>query len=60
MQIDPQLEEISDRIRNGEPVSIFEAIGAINYQEAIKIEKQKNSFFRKLIKFFTFNKNSGN
>jgi hypothetical protein len=60
MQIDPQLEKISDRIRKGEPVGMFEALEAINYQEAIRIEKQKNSFFRKLIKFFTFNRNSEN
>lgn len=60
MQIDPYLEEVSDKIRNGIPVSFFEAIAAINYQEAIRIEKKKNSFFRRLIRFLPFNKKSGN
>ena len=56
MQIDPYLEEVSDKIRKGIPVSFFEAIDAINYQEAIRIEKKKNSFFRKLLRFLTFNR----
>lgn len=63
MQIDPYLEEVSDKIRSGIPVSFFEAIAAINYQEAIRIEKnekKKNSFFRRLIRFLPFNKKSGN
>ena len=30
---DPVLEEISDKIRRGEPVGILEALAAIDYQE---------------------------
>jgi len=56
MKIDPYLEEVSDKVRKGIPVSFFDAIGAIKYQEDIRIEKKKNSFFRKLIGFLTFNR----
>jgi hypothetical protein len=60
MEPNPYLEELSDKIRKGIPVSFFEAIDAINYQEAIRIEKKKNSFFRRLFRFLTFNRNSEN
>lgn len=38
---DEQLEVISDKIRMGTPVGFFEAIAAINYQEAHKIRSRK-------------------
>jgi hypothetical protein len=60
MEPNPYLEELSDKIRKGIPVSFFEAIDAINYQEAIRIEKKKNSFFGRLFRFLTFNRNSEN
>ena len=40
MQRDAALEEISDKIRKGEPVGFLEAIAAINYQENLKAERK--------------------
>ena len=42
------LEEISDKIRKGEPVGFLEAIAAINYQGHLKAEREA-----KLRKTFT-------
>ena len=41
-----QLEDISDRIRHGIPVSLFEAIAAIEYQEAMQSRKTKTPLVR--------------
>lgn len=35
-----QFEIISDKIRKGEPVGFLEAIAAINYQAALKAERE--------------------
>jgi len=40
MQWDAALEEISDKIRKGEPVGFLEAIAAINYQGHLKAERE--------------------
>jgi hypothetical protein len=40
---DPVLEEISDKIRMGEPVGLLEALAAINYQEALKRHKRERA-----------------
>ena len=40
MQRDVALEEISDKIRRGEPVGFIEAIAAINYQGHLKAESE--------------------
>lgn len=50
------LERISDAIRSGEPVGIFEAIAAIHYQEALRIEREKarrNVWWCRLIRNLT-------
>ncbi len=47
---DERLEEISDKIRRGVPVGLFEAIEAIEYQEQLR--KKRRSFWRNLIDFF--------
>ena len=44
MQKDPALEEISDRIRMGIPVSLMESIAAIDYQE--KLREHRNIISR--------------
>lgn len=55
---DRRLEEISDKIRKGEPVGMFEALDAINYQETLKKERQSQKFrvtvfFEKLLAWFS-------
>ena len=40
MHRDEKLEEISDKIRRGEPVGFLEAIAAINYQGHLKAERE--------------------
>ena len=40
MQRDPALEELSDKVRKGEPIGFLEAIAVINYQEALKTERE--------------------
>lgn len=47
MQRDPRLEDISDKIRGGVPVSMREAIEAIDYQERLKASTPK-SIWQKL------------
>jgi hypothetical protein len=49
MKKDPILEEISDRIRMGIPVSILEGIAAIEYQERVR----RTSSTRKVKSLFT-------
>lgn len=40
MQRDPALEELSDKVRNGELIGFLEAIAVINYQKALKTERE--------------------
>ena len=40
------LEEISDKIRSGEPVGIFEAMAAVDYQEKLKSLKKKSLWYK--------------
>lgn len=40
MQRNEYMEEISNKIRSGEPVGFFEAIAAINYQTTLKAERE--------------------
>lgn len=53
---DERLERISDLIRGGVPVSFTEAIEAINYQSALKSERdeiRRNVWWRRLIRRLT-------
>lgn len=43
----PVLEAISDRIRCGEPVGMFEAIAAIEYQERRQAHERYNVWWRR-------------
>ena len=40
MQRNEYMEEISNKIRSGEPVGFLEAIAAINYQATLKAERE--------------------
>jgi hypothetical protein len=46
-----KLEELSEKIRNGEPVGTLEAIAAINYQCQLKAEREaklRKTFFGRM------------
>ena len=47
---DKRLEELSDKVRRGTPVSFIEAMEVIKYQEQLK--KNKLPFLDKVFKFF--------
>jgi hypothetical protein len=44
------LEEVSDKIRRGEPVGMMEALAAIEYQRLRKL--QRPSLWKRIVKFF--------
>ena len=48
---DKRLEELSDKVRRGTPVSFIEAMEVIEYQENLKKNKRK-SFVRRVIDWF--------
>jgi len=48
MERDERLEVISDRIRHGIPVGMVEAIAAIDYQAAMRKERENNRWHRRL------------
>ena len=48
---DKRLEDLSDKIRRGTPVSMSEAIEVIEYQEALRAHK-KTTLKDKFINFF--------
>lgn len=52
MQRDPLLEELSDKVRRGEPVGFLEALAVINYQEHLRREREANSFFGRVKSLF--------
>ena len=45
-----RLEELSDKVRNGEPIGFSEALEVIEYQQALKANKV--SLKDKIINFF--------
>lgn len=45
---DEILEATCDKIRNGEPVGIFEALEAIEYQQRKRHEREANSLVARL------------
>ena len=49
--IDKRLEELSDKVRRGEPIKMSEALEVIDYQEALKSHK-KTTLKDKFINFF--------
>lgn len=50
-KFDPVSEAISNKIRMGESVGFFEALVAINYQEALKRHKKERVWWRRLLRF---------
>lgn len=53
MEIDARLEELSDKIRKGEPVGMLEAIEAINYQETLRAERQRNTPWARFVRWLS-------
>ncbi len=51
MERDEYLEQISDKIRRGEPVSFLAAVAAINYQGHLQAERRANVWWRRLIRW---------
>jgi hypothetical protein len=49
--IDKRLEDLSDKVRRGEPIKMSEAFEVIDYQEALKAHK-KTTLSDKFINFF--------
>ena len=49
---DKRLEDLSDKVRSGEPIEFAEAIEVINYQENLQRERTANSFVARLKRFF--------
>ncbi len=48
--VDKRLEELSDRVRRGTPISMSEAIEVVEYQEMLK--KNKITLKDRFINFF--------
>jgi len=51
VEIDARLEELSDKIRAGEPVGMLEAIAAIDYQEALRAERKLNTLWGRFVRW---------
>lgn len=51
MEKDARLEEVSDKIRNGQPVGIIEAIEAISYQKAMQEERKRNTLMARFVRW---------
>ena len=51
---DKRLEELSDKVRRGTPISMGEAMEVIEYQEMLK--KNKLPFTDRILKFFKIKK----
>ena len=47
---DKRLEELSDKVRSGTPISMSEAMEVVEYQEMLK--KNKLPFTDRILKFF--------
>ena len=48
--IDKRLEELSDKVRRGEPIKMSEALEVVEYQEMLK--KNKIPFTDRMLNFF--------
>lgn len=52
---DPVMEELSDKVRRGEPISFLAAIAVVNYQEHLRREREAafNATLRgRIVKWF--------
>ena len=52
--VDKRLEELSDKVRRGTPISMSEAIEVVEYQEMLK--KNKVPFTDRIVNFFKIKK----
>lgn len=52
MKRDKYLDDVLDKIRQGDPVSISDAILAVHYQAELREYKKSQSFIEKLKRFF--------
>jgi hypothetical protein len=52
--IDKRLEELSDKVRRGEPIKMSEALEVVEYQEMLK--KNKLPFTDRILNFFKIKK----
>lgn len=52
---DKRLEELSDKVRRGTPISMSEAMEVVEYQEMLK--KNKLPFTDRILKFFKIKNN---
>lgn len=52
MQKDARLEELSDKVRMGEPIDFCEALEVIGYQEILRKERE-SKFWWKLAHWFS-------
>ncbi len=52
--IDKRLEELSDKVRRGEPIKMSEALEVVEYQETLK--KNKVPFTDRIVNFFKIKK----
>lgn len=48
---DPFMEEVSDKIRHGEPVGLLEALAAIEYQRQRKLQEPP-PLWKRVVRFF--------
>ena len=53
LETDVRLEELSDKIRKGEPVGMLGAIAAINYQETLRAERKRNTLWARFVRWLT-------
>jgi hypothetical protein len=49
--IDKRLEELSDKVRRGEPIKMSEALEVVEYQETLRVRK-KTTLKDRFINFF--------
>jgi len=47
-----RLEILSDKVRMGEPISIFEALEVVEYQEQLEEERDRKNPWKQFIKWF--------
>ena len=46
------LEELSDKVRKGEPIGFLEAIAVIDYQKLLKEEREYNKLHNRFKRWF--------
>ena len=52
METNARLEELSDKVRRGEPIGFLEALAVIDYQENLRQAREANSFIGRVKALF--------